>query len=200
MCPSHDSSQVTARDHQYGGDHQDDVVGKLRNGPLQIQLQKTQYEEQCEDLLDRCSNDKEREHSISKEAMQNRKCMKVAKQICSRIPTEQDKDASNREYSTTHKKSDDSLSTTTVPTPWPAEGPILTLQTISSATSVSPASPASGSGSSLTITQHKHGTQQVIDMHIYSEIMRRTCTASPSCSSHPRSPRAAQQSYWRRSM
>ena len=102
--------------------------------------------------------------------MQNRKCRKVAKQLGSRIPPEQCKDVSTRKYSTTHETVEDSFSSATIPSSWPAERPVFTSQTVSSDTPVSQASPASGLASSMTITQHKHGPQQVIGIHTYSEI------------------------------
>ena len=68
--------------------------------------------------LDKCSSDKERECSISRETVQNRK---VAGQLSSRIPLEKRKDLSPKEYSTTHGKGDNSHLTTIIPTPWPAE-------------------------------------------------------------------------------
>ena len=70
------------------------------------------------DQLDKCSSDKERECSISRETVQNRK---VAGQLSSRIPLEKRKDLSPKEYSTTHGKGDNSHLTTIIPTPWPAE-------------------------------------------------------------------------------
>ena len=79
-----------------------------------------------------------------------------------RIQHESCKDVSARKYSTT----------AIVQTPWPSERPAPTSQAVSSATPVSLASLASGSGSSLTIPQHKKGTQQVTDMHLHSEITK----------------------------
>ena len=66
---------------------QGDVLGELQKGPHKTQLQ-PHYEEQCEDQLDKCSNDEERELSNSRETMQTRKCRKVAEQLGSRISQE----------------------------------------------------------------------------------------------------------------
>ena len=70
----------------------------------------------------------------------------------------------NAKYSTTHRMGENSHPTTIVPTPWSSESSGPSSQTVSSATPVSPTSPAFGSSSSLKIHQHRHGTQQVTDM------------------------------------
>jgi hypothetical protein len=111
-------------------------ITSSHKGLQQTQLQ-PHYEKQCEDQLYKCSNNEWREHSVSWETVQNRKCRKVAEQLGSRIPQEQCKDSSTGKYSTTHEKIGDSFSSTIVTTLWPAERPVPTSQTVSSATLVS---------------------------------------------------------------
>ena len=101
--PPDPHSKFTVCDHQSGSNHQDDVLGGPHNGPQLTQLQ-PHYKKRCEDQLDKCRNDKEREYSVSRETMQTRKCRMVAEQLGSGIPQEQCKDVPTRKYSTTHEK------------------------------------------------------------------------------------------------